>query len=275
MTYATLMVQLELGHPNAGLLKITAELAERFNAGVIGIASCQPMQMMFADGYIPGDIYEQDDTERHKELDETEAAFRAALQSRCKSLEWRSSIRFAPLPEYVANEARGADLLIAGVASGDFVDSTRAVNTGDLIMQAGRPVLLVPHTAQSLSLNQVLVGWKDTRETRRAVSDALPLLKIAKKVTVVEIAMQDDMAAAHRHVQGVVDWLAQHGIEAACNVVLYTGDDAVGLYTVARDLGADLIVAGAYGRSRLVEWVLGGVTRDLLLRQDFCTLLSH
>lgn len=275
MTYATLMVQLELGHPNAGLLEIAAELAGRFNAGVIGIATCQPMQMMFADGYIAGDIYEQDNTERHKELKETEAEFRAALQTRCKSLQWRSSIRFASLPEYVACEARGADLLIAGVASGAFFDASRAVNTSDLIMQAGRPVLLVPHTMQTLSLDQVVIGWKDTRETRRAVSDALPLLKLAKKVTVVEIATQDDLAPAHQHVQAVVAWLAQHGVDADCNVVPSTGDDAVGLYAVAQDLDASLIVAGAYGRSRLVEWALGGVTRDLLLRQDFCALLSH
>ena len=275
MAYATLMVQLELGHPNAGLLQITANLAKRFDARVIGIATCLPMQMMFADGYIAGDIYEQDNTQRQKEIKETEAEFREALQNRCKSLQWRSSIRFAPLPEYVAGEARGADLLIAGVASGEFFDSSRAVNTSDLIMQAGRPVLLVPHTVQALALDQVVVGWKDTRETRRAVSDALPLLKIAGHVTVVEIAKQDEMAAAHQHVQEVVAWLAQHGVEALCNVVPSTGDDAVGLYTVAQDLGAGLIVAGAYGRSRLVEWALGGVTRDLLLRQDFCALLSH
>ena len=275
MRYATLMVQLELGHPNAGLLKIAADLAERFNAHVIGIATCQPMQMMYADGYVPGEVFEQDNTERHKELEEAEAEFRAALQSHSKSLEWRSSIRFAPLPEYVAREARGADLLIAGVASGDFFDSSRAVNTGDLIMQAGRPVLLVPHTVQSLPLDRVLVGWKDARETRRAVSDALPLLKQAAHVTVVEIAASNDMDAAHQHVQGVVAWLKQHGVEAVCDVSSSTGDDAAGLYTVAQDLRADLIVAGAYGRSRLVEWALGGVTRDLLLRQDFCALLSH
>jgi nucleotide-binding universal stress UspA family protein len=275
MTYASLMVHLELGHPNGGLLRIAGDLAERFGASVTGIVACQPMQIAFAEGYVPGDVFEQDNSERKREIRAAEAEFRAALQTRAKTLEWRQTVRFAPLPEYVAHEARGADLLITGVASGDLLDASRAVNTGDLIMQAGRPVLVVPLTVQTLALNRVLVGWRDSRETRRAVSDALPLLKLAGQVTVVEIAAPDDMAAARRHVEGVLAWLALHGIAAESSVVPTTTDDAAGLYTVAQDLGTDLIVAGAYGHSRLMEWALGGVTRDLLLKQDFCALLSH
>jgi nucleotide-binding universal stress UspA family protein len=275
MTYASLMVQLELGHSNAGLLRVTGDLAERFGASVTGIVACQPMQMAFAEGYVPSEVYEQDNNERKHEIGEAEAEFRAALQMRAKTLEWRQTVRFAPLPEFVAHEARGADLLITSVASVDALDASRAVNTGDLIMQAGRPVLVVPQNVQTLSLHRVLVGWRDSRETRRAVADALPLLKIAGQVTVVEIAAPDDMAAARRHVEGVLAWLALHGTVAESSVVPTTTDDAAGLYTVAQDLGADLIVAGAYGHSRLMEWALGGVTRDLLLKQDFCALLSH
>ena len=72
MTYATLMVNLELGHANAGLLQVTRDLAERFSAHVIGIAACQPMQMGYADGYIPGEIYEQDNNQRKKEIEAAE-----------------------------------------------------------------------------------------------------------------------------------------------------------------------------------------------------------
>ena len=275
MTYASLMVHLELGHSNAGLLRITGDLAARFGASVTGIVACQPMQLAFAEGYVPGEVFEQDTNQRKREIGVAEAEFRAALQSRVSTLEWRQTVRFAPLPEYVAHEARGADLLITGVASGDLLDSSRSVNTSDLIMQAGRPVLVVPQSLQTLPLERVVVGWRDSRETRRAVSDALPLLKIAGQVTVVEIAAPDDMAAARRHVDGVVAWLALHGVAAESSVSPTTTDDAAGLYTIAQDLGADLIVAGAYGHSRLMEWALGGVTRDLLLKQDFCALLSH
>ena len=275
MTYASLMVHLELGHSNAGLLRITGDLAARFGASVTGIVACQPMQLAFAEGYVPGEVFEQDSKQRKREIGVAEAEFRAALQSCGSTLQWRQTVRFAPLPEYVAHEARGADLLITGVASGDLLDSSRSVNTGDLIMQAGRPVLVVPHSLQTLPLESVVVGWRDSRETRRAVSDALPLLKIAGQVTVVEIAAPDAMAAARRHVEGVVAWLALHGVAAESSVSPTTATDAAGLYTIAQDLGADLIVAGAYGHSRLMEWALGGVTRDLLLKQDFCALLSH
>ena len=275
MSYATLIVHLELGQPNAGLLQVAGDLAERFQARVIGIVACQPMQIAFADGYVPGEVFEQDNNERKKEIGEAEAEFRAALQTRAKSLDWRQSIRFEPLAEYVAHQARAADLLITAIASADLLDTSRALNTGDLIMQAGRPVLVVPRSVPRLALERALVGWNDSRETRRAILDALPLLKNAAHVTVAEIATPDDMAAAHRHLEDVVAWLRQHGIEADSSATPTTGDDAVGLYTVAQDLGADLIVAGAYGHSRLMEWALGGVTRDLLLKQDYCALLSH
>ena len=70
MPYATLMVHLELGYVDAGFLQVTRDLAKRFSAHVTGIAACQPMQMGYADGYIPGEIYEQDNNERKKEIEE-------------------------------------------------------------------------------------------------------------------------------------------------------------------------------------------------------------
>ena len=203
MSYATLMVHMELGRPNTGLLSVTAELAGRFHAGVVGIAARQPMQMIYGDGYVSGDIYQQDRDEIIKELNAAEEELRAALHGRVAFVEWRSSQTYAYLADYFANETRCADLILTGVGTGDFLDASRAVNTGELIMLTGRPVLLVPTAATTLKLGHVLVGWKDTRETRRAVSDALPLLKLAARVSVIEIAAQEDLAAAERHVQDV------------------------------------------------------------------------
>ena len=142
-------------------------------------------------------------------------------------------------------------------------------------MQAGRPVLLVPTSAITLKLDRVLIGWKDRPETRRAVSDALPLLKHAKSVTVVEITAEDDLAAARARVGDVAVWLARHGIKAEGVTRLSNGNDAVALYELGQDSGADVIVAGAYGHNRFREWVMGGVTRDLLLSADRCALVSH
>ena len=275
MTYGTLMVHLELGRSNAGLLQIAGDLAERFHAGVIGIAACQPMQLVYGDSFISGDIYEQDRQELDKEMKAAEAEFRRALQMRAVTLEWRSTVMFTLLSDYLARESRSADLVITGIASGDLFDSSRSVNTGDLVMRAGRPVLVVPAAAGKVKLDRVVVGWKNTREARRAVSDALPLLKGASHVAVVEIAVEEELAAARTQIEDVAGWLNRHGIKAECLTSPSTGDDATALYAMAQDQGADVIVAGAYGHSRLREWALGGVTRDLLLRANWCSLLSH
>lgn len=90
----------------------------------------------------------------------------------------------------------GADLVVTGLASVDLFDTSRAVNTSDLVMQLGRPVLVVPANADTLKLERALIGWKGTRETRRAVSDALPLLKKAAQVDVVAIVAEKELAAA-------------------------------------------------------------------------------
>ena len=275
MSYATLMVHLEPGRPNAGLLKITVELAERLSAGVIGIAARQPLQMVYGDGYVPGDLYQQYHDDSTKELNAAEAEFRAALRGRVAFAEWRSAMTCLDLADYIAREARSADLVLTGVAARNFLDASRAVDTGELVMQAGRPVLLVPTGASTLKLDHALIGWKDTRETRRAVAAAVPLLKHAGRVSVVEIAVMDDMPAALGRTQDVAAWLGRHGIKADGAAQLSTGDDAAALYAIGQDQGADVVVAGAYGHSRLREWVLGGVTRDLLLSANRCSLVSH
>lgn len=275
MSYATLMVHMELGRPNTGLLNVAAELAGRFGAGVVGVAVRQPMQMLYGDGYVSGDVYQQDQDEIVKELKAAEAEFRTALEGRVAFVEWRSAQLYTYLAAYLADEARCADLVLTGLASGDFLDASRAVDTGELIMLAGRPVLIVPATASTVKLDRVLVGWKDTREARRAVSDALPLLRLATEVSVVEIAAEEDLPAAHRHVADVVAWLKRHQVNAQGLAQLSTGDDATALYAAGQDQGADVVVAGAYGHSRLREWALGGVTRDLLLSANRCSFLSH
>ena len=94
-------------------------------------------------------------------------------------------------------------------------------------------------------------------------------------MTVAAISPADDMAEHRHRLDDVVHWLAGHGVPAAAVASPSNGDDANSLYALAQDQGADLIVAGAYGHSRLREWVLGGVTRDLLLSQDRYSLVSH
>jgi nucleotide-binding universal stress UspA family protein len=276
VTYATLMVHLELGESNAGLLQIVGDLADRLQGAVIGIATCQPLQLALSDGYVTGEVIRQDMEQIERDIAVAEADFRAALAPRAGRLEWRSSITFAPLDDYLAHEARSADLIITKVDKNTSIfDSSHHVNIGDLVMQAGRPVLVVPATANRLELGSVVIGWKETPEARRAARDALPILQQADRVTIVEIAAEAELAAARTHLDDVAAWLKRHGVVAECAAIAASGDNAGQFDAIAAEYGADLIVAGAYGHSRLRELVLGGVTRDLLLTADRCVLVSH
>ncbi|HWD38011.1 MAG TPA: hypothetical protein VG944_04130 [Fimbriimonas sp.] len=138
-----------------------------------------------------------------------------AFNGKAAKLEWRSSITFDLLADYIAREARAADLLIAAPEqSGSVFDNTRRVVLADLVMRSGRPVLVVGETVQQLDLENVIVGWKDTPETRRAVSDALPLLRMASRVTIAEIASKEDEPHARERVDDVLSWLGMHDIKA-------------------------------------------------------------
>ena len=276
MTCTTLMVHLEVGSSNVRGLQVAGDLADRFQAGVIGIAATQPMQIVYADGYVSGDMVEDDREEKGKEIKAAEAEFRQAFQTRSNDLEWRSLVTLNPLSDYLAGEARSADLLVTCVdRNKSAFDASRHVDMGDLVMRIGRPVLIVPKTESKITLERMLVGWKDSRETRRTIVDALPLLEKASSVTVAEIAIASEMAEARRRLDQVVQWLKSHGVTAESVVAASTGQDSAQLEELAQEQKADVIVAGAYGHSRVREWMLGGVTRDLLLRTDRCSLVSH
>ncbi len=275
MSYSTLMVHLNLGSPNMSLLQTAGDLAERYQSRVIGVVACQPAQMFYGDGYVSGEVFELNRDELKKEMEDAEAQFRAALHERVETLEWRSAMTYTSLAEYIACEARSADLLISSAQSGDFFDASRIVAAGELVLQAGRPVLFVPAVVQRPKLERVLIGWKDTREARRAVVDALPMLKTAAHVAVVEVTTEKDRRPAGLRLADVASWLKRHGISAETIVLPSVGDDADQLGTAAFEQDADLIVAGAYGHSRMREWVLGGVTRNLLRSTNLCALVSH
>ena len=270
------MVHVEIGRSNAGLLQVAGDLARRFDAGVIGIAACQPMQIPYGDGYISPDLAEEDFKRIGEEIKAAEAEFRGALGARISRVEWRSTVTLDPLSDYLAQAARSTDLVLTGVdRNGTLFDMSRHLDIGDLVMRVGRPVLIVPTAADKVGLTRIVVAWKDTRETRRAIADALPLLKKAAFVAVVEIAAESALPAVRSHLAEVVGWLERHGVVAQAVAASSVGEDAQQLGEIALEQKADLIVAGAYGHSRMREWMLGGVTRDLLLRADRCSLVSH
>jgi nucleotide-binding universal stress UspA family protein len=275
MTIRTILVQLELERPHEGVLAVAGDLAERFQAHVIGIAACQPMRMDYSGVGYAGDFVQVDREEIDQELKAAELEFRSTLAPRVKSISWRSASTTGSLCDYFAGEARSADLVVTHVSTGDLLNPTRRINSGGLVMQAGRPVLIVPGHVRTLKMEHAVLAWKDTREARQAALDGLPLLKAASHVTVVAIATKDKLDAARSELDDVVGWLKRHGVEASPVLTTASGDNPTQLQTVAEGQKADLIVAGAYGHSRLQEWALGGVTGDLLMRANICALLAH
>ncbi|MDP2333565.1 MAG: universal stress protein [Reyranella sp.] len=278
-TPASLMVCLTAGTPDDARLMLVADLAARLKATkVIGISARQPIQIYGSpDMHVPPKFVSWDLEQIDKELKVTEQHFRSVLEGKVATLEWRSTVvTYGSIADYVAEQMRAADLVISAPQEGGaLLDRSRYVDVADLVLRAGRPVLVVASTEDKLDLQDVLVGWKDTREARRAVEDALPLLKLADRVTVVEIADTEDLADARSRTEDVVGWLAKHGVSASARAVASADQEAGQLGKMAKELDAGLVVGGAYGHTRLREWVLGGITRELLLRPTRCSLVSH
>lgn len=279
MTQASLMVRLTAGASNASLLRFAVDAASRLKAErVIGISARQPIQIYAGpDGFVPAELIEGDFEQIDKELRAAEKAFHAAMDGKVKKVEWRSTtVTFGTIADYVAQQMRAADLLITEATNGgSLFDDGRRVNLADLVLRVGKPVLVVGSTVDKLDLRSVILCWKDTREARRAAEDALPILKLADRVSVVEVAAKDDLDEARTRTEDITGWLASHGIKASARAVGSGGEDAAEIETIANQLDAGLVVGGAYGHTRVREWVLGGVTKDLLLRPSHCSLASH
>jgi nucleotide-binding universal stress UspA family protein len=276
MTYKTILVHLDLNGDNEGVLNIAAQLAERFDARLIGVAAAQPTQPLYEEGFAMAAVVAEERTELERELAECRAQFHKALEHRVKQIGWRSAVTFQTLSDYIADEARCADLIITGKDLGaSLFDNSRRVSIGDLAIRAGRPVLIVPQGITRLNMENVFLAWKDAREARRAALDALPLLHAAGNATVLEVTSEGDQTHAESRVRDVGLWLEQHDIPATCLAVGTSGQHAGHLHAELLNRKCDLLVAGAYGHNRLGEWAFGGVTQDVLLDPDFCVLLSH
>ncbi len=269
----TLMLNLRPGSSNTALLQVARGLAESLDARVIGIGAWQPTPIDWTSGdYTPPNFNGLERKAAEAAVDGAETEFRTVFPA--PDLEWRSSLSFASPSIYIVEQVRHADLILTGTPPVGGSDTTRAI-AGDLVMQCGRPVIIVPQAPATFSLDRIMVAWQDTPECRRAALDALPLLQRAVGVTIVEVAAERDLSAARQHLADVSRWLAGHGVTATTLGATASHDDAEQLEFLAHDLGANLIVAGAYGHSRTREWAFGGVTRTLLQRGKYCTLLSH
>lgn len=275
MDYKTVMVGLALDRPNDACLRVAGDIAERFGARIIGVAASDIRPpMYFASGAFAQKLLEEEAAAIDTRLSELESEFRASVERRATAIEWRSA-RTLPVP-YLLEQARAADILVVGACSETLVDPNAAPDPGDLLMQAGRPLIVVPPGTEWLDLRSVLIAWKDVREARRAVFDALPILAAAKEVTIAEVPEQDGRSVdALSHIADVAAWLRGHGIAANTIVPEKTGAVNEQIEKIASNVGAGAVIAGAYGHSRFREWVLSGVTRHLATESRRCAFLSR
>ncbi|MBZ9717885.1 MULTISPECIES: universal stress protein [unclassified Mesorhizobium] len=269
MSYKSIIVNLAADLPPTAIVKVGIELAERFGSHLIGLAAADvPPLVATGEGMVyEGEVMQIERTEIEKRLAELRAEFESLVPASITS-EWGQAV--CSPTRFLSTFARVADLIVIA-ESGDNV--FRAVDVGSLALGIGRPVLVTGNNVEHIRAKTVLVAWKDTREARRAVADALPFLGKADEVVVATIAARGD-DSVRDSLADVAVYLEHHGIVA--DTELIAGEvDGEQLLTLARSIRADMIISGAYGHSRLREWAFGGVTRTLIEERSINRFLSY
>jgi nucleotide-binding universal stress UspA family protein len=276
LMFRDMLVHVDASKASARRLGFAASLAERMEAHLTGLhVKWLQEKLYWADPVTAAMIVEAARDGAAADADAASAQFRAEMAGREIAAEWRE--RSGPLVRTLAAEGRLADLVIVGQHD---PDGEAGIETDGLaeqvVLNSGRPCLVVPYAGEFSTLGrQILIAWDGSREASRAVHDALPFLRRAAKVYVVQVEphpggrefeLPTDLA---RH-------LDRHGVAVELQQDVADGLPIADLLlSRAADLSIDLIVAGAYGHSRFRELILGGVTRSLFSEMTVPVLMSH
>jgi nucleotide-binding universal stress UspA family protein len=218
------------------------------------------------------------DKQREESQQRFEAmASEAGLSAEFRSADCRSSTDL--VTENLLINGRHVDLVVVGQHDSDRDDGSVPDDLAEsVVLGGGRPVLVVPYAGEFPTLGErALVAWNGSRESVRAVNDAIPLLTDAKRVNVLALNPSDggrihgDLPSAD-----ICLHLSRHGVRAEAQTLSARDIDAGDMFlSVVADDGADLLVMGAYGQPRLRELVLGGATRQILKQMTVPVLMSH
>lgn len=179
------------------------------------------------------------------------------------------------VPEVLIEYSRLRDLTIVPVPEGDYLDQWYAES---IIFGSGRPTVVLPHTrkrAGSFALDNVIVAWDFSRPAARAIADAMPILEKAKRVCVLTVT-KEKAIDTRRSGAEVAKHLARHSVDVVLDEVDAKGrgiGDVFEAHVTYRN--ANLLVMGAYGHSRIREFILGGATKRMLARPPVPIFLSH
>jgi nucleotide-binding universal stress UspA family protein len=273
MSYASLLLHLDPGRRVDHCFEVAARLARRFEAHLTALAT------PFDTSSLPDAVADPHDIERPRRL-AAEAVARFEDQARRFGLHSFEGV-VAPGDAGDALIARGRlnDLVILGQADPARPDhGAQASLVARVVLDGAPPTLVVPYAGRPAEIgSHVLVGWSDSRPAARAIAAAMPLLRAARRVTLMHVmgttAWRDPAVAAH--LDEAVRWLARHGVQAHPAIEPSGVDPGDALLSRAADLDVDLVVMGAWSHSRLVERLRGGVTRTMLGSMTAPVLMAH
>lgn len=272
-----IVVNLSLSKAGGPAGEFAVSVASALNAHLAGIAFLyDPIVPISGTGYIPAEVIDAQQVENEKlakvAIDWfSEQTRRAGVAAEPVTV----SASLAGAGDQFARIARRFDLAIVGQADPDSAGSDDILAETTLF-ESGRPVIMVPYIQKGpLKLDNVMLCWDGSRAAARAIGDAMPLLTKAGRVEVVIVTNErgkDD------EIEGVdiAQHLARHGLKVEVHRIGGGGIDvADALLSHAADSGADFIVMGGYGHSRLREFILGGVTHSIFRSMTVPTLMSH
>ncbi len=273
MALKSILVYFDERRDMASTMAVARELASRHDAHLTAAYVAPYMNpAMFVDGYMPVTTMDAMNESAEQQAAAARAAFESHMQGHEGRHEWRE-LDGMPDSE-IARASYLADLTIMGQTRENNERTGSHGIENAIIVGAGCPVLMVPYIGTHDALGKsVSIAWNETRESSRALHDALPLLTAADKVDVVSVR---PAGSDTDPVAGVIDYLEKHGITAS-NTRLVEDKVPVGtmLLNHVCDNGSDLLVMGAYGHSRVREMMLGGATRDILRHMTVPILFAH
>jgi nucleotide-binding universal stress UspA family protein len=279
MTYRSIFVHVDDSDQTDLRLEAATRLARHYPAELTGAYIVSTRDLTPTESaLLPADLVKARMGTVAQAQKDAEHRFRkAASAAGIKSVQWR-----APAGDPVdaaVMQARYSDLAVVGqpVRKGpDTAFSAELANA--VVMDSGRPVLFVPYIGAGKTLGErILIAWKDSRESARAVADALPFLKDAKAVLAIAVEPRDEESVQdYVSDKAVEGFLRRHDVDATVNRMV-APDIASGEFLLSRaaDFGADLIVMGGYSRPRLSRLVWGGVSNLMLESMTVPVLMSH
>jgi nucleotide-binding universal stress UspA family protein len=279
VSYKTILVNLNDLQRNQTLLETATTLARDLSAHLRGIYVIPAVEMYGGIGLEPI-IFEGN----RQLFEEAEQAVRLAFDNARKHYDVRGDIIVSDstnpdITGHVVDQARFADLVV--IHQPPEVSTLSVVGQGfveRVLLSTGRPTLVLPRRGIiTVAAGLAVVGWNGTREAARAAFDSVPLLRRAKKVEIIWVNPEKH----YPHPGGMpgeelVTALSLHGVNAKIKPISTEEDDAgKALLTAVADCGAELLVMGAYGHSRLSEMILGGATKSVLRGMKCPVLFSH